>query len=670
MLLGAATFAIQPPQAAQTLTSVRPTTDCRSITPEVTSEWCALACGISEATCPGEQCCCASNGGCTGRVSNSSSVAGPSASSASSDLATNVSGPGPSAAVSGNGTSVCVPLTELSAAQLRCTFPELGQEEANSFADIASQLLGTSLSTTCGWRNFLGIVGAETGGLSQLSQQRMAQQADERFIGRGPLQLAGLANYRYCAALGSCRCADIVEHPELVASDPVIGFSTARCIWTQLFGHDLGSHADGTEEGFRASSCYVKQGSAACRHSDWEDRVAHWRRAERCIGTPVVSSGSQQEASSLAARAAASLVRSPSRTRARRHSRRAHGPAVRDVPECKWLPKGNCSIVRPFECTSGRQEGVCNESNWAGMDPAESQCEGSCVHLSLFADSPTSTQWLTGYALGERRRNRTAPHYEHNASLLHQQNGLFGTYSTSASAACRKPPGNGSDGGFVGISLYSPKYQDKATRLLASCARFSLCCRVTGVPANAFGPDILEGSDSFRYRFISMKPIFMVRQLQKLNKPVAWLDVDMEFRAFPRLFTPSSWPGGTRDMCIFNFRGNQSDTTYVSTASGVVFINNTARGKALLQAWAEATAWPGNEQAPDDQVLDKLLNEGGWLHRASLGWLPAAYLRHLPNYYRGVDPGIDHDKGNPDGVLGHSTKLPQLPPTSGNYTLL
>ena len=95
----------------------------------------------------------------------------------------------------------------------------------------------------------------------------MAQQADERFIGRGPLQLAGLANYRYCAALGSCRCADIVEHPELVASDPVIGFSTARCIWTQLFGHDLGSHADGTEEGFRASSCYVKQGSAACRHA-------------------------------------------------------------------------------------------------------------------------------------------------------------------------------------------------------------------------------------------------------------------------------------------------------------------------------------------------------------------------------------------------------------------
>jgi len=45
------------------------------------------------------------------------------------------------------------------------------------------------------------------------------------------------------------------------------------------------------------------------------------------------------------------------------------------------------------------------------MDPIESQCEGSCVHLSLFSEAPTSDQWLTGYALGDKRRNHTAPHY-------------------------------------------------------------------------------------------------------------------------------------------------------------------------------------------------------------------------------------------------------------------
>ena len=47
----------------------------------------------------------------------------------------------------------------------------------------------------------------------------------------------------------------------------------------------------------------------------------------------------------------------------------------------------------------------------------------------------------------------------------------------------------------------------------------------------------------------------------------------------------------------------------------------------------------------------------------------SSYLRHLPNYYKGVDPVIDHDKGNRDGVLGHSTKLPQLPPVAFNFSL-
>jgi len=99
----------------------------------------------------------------------------------------------------------------------------------------------------------------------------------------------------------------------------------------------------------------------------------------------------------------------------------------------------------------------------------------------------------------------------------------------------------------------------------------------------------------------------------------------------------------------------------------VVYINNTIPGKAMLQAWAEASAWPGNAEAPDDQVLDKLLNDGGWLHRCSIGWLPGAYLRHLPLYYRGVDPVIDHDRGNNAGILGHSFAEPQLPPTRCSF---
>ena len=643
-MLAAVLGVAQQPHTVQLLSPpVKPAAECTSTHPEVSSNWCETTCGLSGtllartgATCR-EQCCCGDSCG-TPRTRT---------------LNIRASAP--------NASSACAPMKEITAAQLSCVFPHL--ESASTFAAIVTQLLGADLKTTCAWKNFLGSVGAETVGLRHLTQQRMTEEAEERFTGRGPLQLAGLGNYRYCAALSSCRCAGIVERPELVASDSVVGFSTARCIWKQLFGHDLGSHADGTEEGFRISSCYIMHGSAACHFNYWDDRLAHWHRAGKCIESLVASPDSLSDATAAAPPAP---PRSTSRAHSRRLARR-RSTVVRDVPACKWLPKGNCSIFRPFECTSGKQEGVCDASNWAGMDPSESQCEGSCVHLSLFADAPTADKWLTGYALGNRPRNHTAPHYEHNASLLEEHH--FSKYSSSASAACRLPSGNGSDGGFVGISLYSPRYQDKATRLLASCARFGLCCHVIGVPSDAFGPDTLEGSDAFRFKFINMKPIFMIRQLQKLNKPVAWLDVDMEFRKFPTLFTSGSWPGGARDLAIFNFRGNHTGTTSVATASGVVFINNTIRGRALLQAWTEATAWPGNTEAPDDQILDTLLNEGHWLHRASFGWLPASYLRHLPNYYKGIDPVIDHDKGNPDGVLGHSTKLPQLPPVASNYSL-
>merc|ERR1711957_467490 len=42
----------------------------------------------------------------------------------------------------------------------------------------------------------------------------------------------------------------------------------------------------------------------------------------------------------------------------------------------------------------------------------------------------------------------------------------------------------------------------------------------------------------------------------------------------------------------------------------------------------------------------------------------AAYLRTVPSYYKGVDPVIDHDHGNPPGLLKHSEAKPQLPPIS------
>ena len=166
---------------------------------------------------------------------------------------------------------------------------------------------------------------------------------------------------------------------------------------------------------------------------------------------------------------------------------------------------------------------------------------------------------------------------------------------------------------FVGISMYSPKYQDKAERLLRSCSRVGVCCKARLLPANAFGDDAPEGSDNYRYETIASKPSFILGELEATQLPVVFLDVDLEFHRFPNLFVPGSWPHGQRDVAIFNYWGNETDWKHASTpttGSGVVFFNQTRRARAVLTAWAEAMAYQGNIRAPDDQVLDTLLKEG------------------------------------------------------------
>ena len=49
------------------------------------------------------------------------------------------------------------------------------------------------------------------------------------------------------------------------------------------------------------------------------------------------------------------------------------------------------------------------------------------------------------------------------------------------------------------------------------------------------------------------------------------------------------------------------------------------------------------------------------MFRTDLGYLPAAYLRHPPLQYNGVDTVIDHDHGNPTGLIEHSSEKPKMP---------
>ena len=351
------------------------------------------------------------------------------------------------------------------------------------------------------------------------------------------------------------------------------------------------------------------------------------------------------------------------------------------LAECSWNPGKGCSNESQYECLSGKKKGECSGENWYYQD---TECSSSCVHVSLLNPPPYYAIWRYGPRALPWGRKDTLPRYSSRGSsvvstMAKQFDNPIGIYM---STYCHSD-----QIAFVGVSFFSPNYETKAKRLLKSCNKLGVCCKATALAADFLGPSALEGSDAFRYQMIAMKPAFLyhevrgcgpnpsqllpdaltppcVAQLEATKQPVVFLDVDLEFHQVPRLFLPGSWPEGPRDVALFNFWANETNLTYRHTpnvGSAVAFFNQTYRAKKLLNAWAEAMQYHTNSEAPDDQVLDKLLNDGKWMARVSLGWLPASYLRLMPAYYRGVSPVIDHDRGTAPGVAGHSAVKPIMP---------
>ena len=334
------------------------------------------------------------------------------------------------------------------------------------------------------------------------------------------------------------------------------------------------------------------------------------------------------------------------------------------LPACRWQPAKGCDSKHQYECFDGgslfgARSGECSATNWFG----NSGCKRSCIHVSTLTPAPYYALWQSGVKAGQDSTGDRQPRYMHTASkLTPEARGIdLHTSDVLMSRFCKS-----SHNHFVGITLFSPKYLDKAKLLLKSCERVGICCKGTVLPSDAFGSNAPEGSEAFRFEAISMKPSFILSQLEDTAKPVVFLDTDLEFYSFPDLFAPGNWPyGWTYDVALFNFWGNETalNTKNIpQIGSAVAFFNQTDRSKAVLNAWAEAMAWDGNARAPDDQVLGLLLHQGGWLSRASFGWLPSSYLHMMPSFYRGVVPVIEHDHGSAPGLIKHSEAKPHYPP--------
>lgn len=271
------------------------------------------------------------------------------------------------------------------------------------------------------------------------------------------------------------------------------------------------------------------------------------------------------------------------------------------------------------------------------------------------------------YIVQERETTDTLPlntsrhFYQHNASYMM----LPSSVRPHSARACDLQSIDAPV--FVGITLYTDEYRLKTVRLLASCVTHNVCCLPVHVPADAFGAPSPGKSATeivleFRSRLIATKPLFIYEALQRSVLPVVWLDTDLEFHQYPHLFA-AAWEVGPCDLLLWNWQANVTGFhgRRLKMASGVAFFNQTQAAVALTRAWAEAMAFGDNVLAPDDQVMDLLVNNDGWFDRVTFGWLPAAYLR-MPRF-KGIEPVLDHDRGRHPGSNGpHNSIKPVLPP--------
>ena len=170
----------------------------------------------------------------------------------------------------------------------------------------------------------------------------------------------------------------------------------------------------------------------------------------------------------------------------------------------------------------------------------------------------------------QRRRH----HYEHDSRFRRLVPGL----RVPRLDDCR--PDLVDSAQFWAASLYTSSYAHKAQRLLASCEAWGVCCGAALVPDGAY-EGLVEGDYTLRHYLIASKPLFMLEVWRASPLPLVWLDVDLEFHAFPVLFTPAGWRDvrGPRDVLLWNWQANVSyfQGRRLKMASGVAQFSRRLR---------------------------------------------------------------------------------------------
>jgi hypothetical protein len=228
---------------------------------------------------------------------------------------------------------------------------------------------------------------------------------------------------------------------------------------------------------------------------------------------------------------------------------------------------------------------------------------------------------------------------------------------------------------FLVVGVFTPAYQAKADRLMASCRALRLAGVFYRSPLihNSVSPTGVADPAFTKPRFIS-------QALETFGKPVLYLDADMVVKERPELFR--TFPAKV-DLAIYNWFGDRAsdawqpmevtlpdgtlsgkrfwrlrncidyhDPAQLLASGATQFWNRTRPALELLEAWRQVLAdFPGTA---DDECLDFAFN-----NRVNAGlrthWLEKKYARYP--WWPHVKPVIDH----PDDVTALADRTTLAP---------
>ena len=181
------------------------------------------------------------------------------------------------------------------------------------------------------------------------------------------------------------------------------------------------------------------------------------------------------------------------------------------------------------------------------------------------------------------------------------------------------------------ISFYTRNtpYEEEVKNLIESCKKFDLAIEVEGI--DSFGSWELN---------CAFKPFFIWRMMEKLGRPVLWVDADGIFLKKPR------WQEAFDSDLSVRFHGELDWDHPSKVITSTLFVCPSLEGKAILRRWIRQTQKhlldPNRTLEFWDQIaLRDALN--GW--EGMLEPMPLSYAKifdHPSDCISTPDPVIEH----------------------------